>query len=69
VEGIRDAVERGATFVDISVRVADGSLVITVEDDGSERVSPHIALADRFGAAGGKLILEPRRIRGKVPCA
>jgi signal transduction histidine kinase len=68
-EGIRDAVERGASFVDISVTVADGSLVITVEDDGSERVSPHIALADRFGAAGGELILEPRRIRGEVPCA
>jgi signal transduction histidine kinase len=68
-EGIRDAVERGASFVDISVTVADGSLVITVEDDGSERVSPHIALADRFGAAGGELILEPQRVRGEVPCA
>jgi signal transduction histidine kinase len=68
-EGIRDAVARGATFVDISVTVADGSLVITVDDDGSERVSPHIALADRFGAAGGELTLEPQRIRGEVPCA
>jgi signal transduction histidine kinase len=68
-EGIRDAAERRATLVTISVSLADGSLVITVEDDGSERTASHVALADRFGAAGGELILEPRRIRGEVLCA
>ena len=68
-EGIHDAAERRATLVTISVSLADGSLVITVEDDGSERTASHLALADRFGAAGGELILEPRRIRGEVPCA
>jgi signal transduction histidine kinase len=68
-EGIRDAAERRATLVTISVSLGDGSLVITVEDDGSERTASHVALADRFGAAGGELILEPRRIRGEVRCA
>ena len=68
-EGIRDAAERRATLVTISVSLADGSLVITVEDDGSQRTASHVALADRFGAAGGELILEPRRIRGEVRCA
>jgi signal transduction histidine kinase len=68
-EGIHDAAERRATLVTISVSLADGSLVITIEDDGSERTASHVALADRFGAAGGELILEPRRIRGEVLCA
>ena len=67
-EGIRDAAERGASFATVSTRLVDGSLVVTVEDDGRDRTAPLVALEDRFGAVGGVLVLEPRRIRGEVPC-
>ena len=67
-EGIRDAAERGASFATVSTRLVDGSLVVTVEDDGRDRTAPLVALEDRFGAVDGELVLEPRRIRGEVPC-
>ncbi|HET6713344.1 MAG TPA: histidine kinase [Actinomycetota bacterium] len=67
-EGISDAAGRGATHAMISATRAEGRLVITVEDDGAGRTSRLVGLQDRLGAAGGELVLEPRRIRGEVPC-
>jgi signal transduction histidine kinase len=67
--GIGDAADRGASFATVTTTLANGSLVVSIEDDGSERTSPHVALADRLGAVGGELVVEPRALRGEIPCA
>jgi signal transduction histidine kinase len=67
--GIGDALERGATYAAISATLVDGTLVITVEDDGVGRTSRLVALQDRIGSVGGELFEEPRNIRAVIPCA
>ena len=52
------AAQRGATAVTIAATLVEGSVVITVEDDGSDRTSSLTSLADRVGAVGGDLVLE-----------
>jgi len=44
-------------------------LVVTVEDNGTERDSPMVTLADRVGALGGSLFIEPTVCRAEIPCA
>lgn len=68
-EGIQDAAGRGATFVTVATVGDDAGIVVTVEDDGSERASDLVALADRVGAVGGDLQVESTRLRGDIPCA
>ena len=67
--GIRDALERGATYAAISATLVDGTLVITLEDDGVGRTSRLVALEDRIGSVGGDLFEEPRNLRAEIPCA
>jgi 1-deoxy-D-xylulose-5-phosphate synthase len=55
-----------AELVDLA---AGYRLVVTVEDDGSDRHSGPVRLADRVGALGGKLEVEPTRLRAEIPCA
>jgi signal transduction histidine kinase len=67
-EGIDDAVQRDASYVNITI-VLDGQwLVIMVEDDGNRRTSELVQVADRVGALEGKLIVEPTQLRAELPC-
>jgi len=44
-------------------------LVVTVEDNGTERDSPMVTLADRVGALGGRLFIKETVCRAEIPCA
>lgn len=68
-EGIQDAAGRGATLVTVAIDGDDARIAVTVEDDGSERASDLVALADRIGAVGGDLHVDWTRLRGDIPCA
>jgi signal transduction histidine kinase len=68
-EAIADAVSRGASYAAVSVLRHDERLVVKVEDDGSGRTSTMIHLADRVGAVGGRLEVEPTTLRAEIPCA
>jgi signal transduction histidine kinase len=68
-EAIDDAVSRGASYAAVSVFRHDERLVVKVEDDGSGRTSTMIHLADRVGAVGGHLEVEPTTLRAEIPCA
>jgi len=67
-EGIDDAAQRDASHVTIALAPDGEWLVIMVEDDGTERTSKLVQLADRVGALEGRLILEPTRLRVELPC-
>jgi signal transduction histidine kinase len=67
-EGLDDAGHRDASHVTVDI-VQDGEwLMITVEDDGSNRTSKFVEVADRVGAVGGRLSVEPTRLRAELPC-
>jgi signal transduction histidine kinase len=68
-EAVSDASRRNADGAAVTVVHDDGRLVVTVEDDGSDRSSPMVALAERVGALGGTLVVEPTMCRGEIPCA
>jgi signal transduction histidine kinase len=68
-EAIDDAASRGATFATVDAMLDASLLVVTVEDDGSQRGSGMVALEDRVGAVGGDLSLETSRLRVELPCA
>jgi signal transduction histidine kinase len=68
-EAVDDAARRGADHAAVSVVHDDGRLVVTVEDSGCDRTSPMVALADRVGALGGILVVEPTMLRAEIPCA
>jgi signal transduction histidine kinase len=68
-EAIHDAAARGASFVSVSARRAGERLVVTVEDDGAERVAPPTHMADRVGALRGVLDAGPKTLRAELPCA
>jgi signal transduction histidine kinase len=68
-EAIDDAARRGAGYAVVSTPRHDERLVVKVEDDGSERTSTMIHLADRVGAIGGRLEVEPTTLRAEIPCA
>jgi signal transduction histidine kinase len=68
-EALDDAAGRGASHATASV-VRDGErLVVTVEDDGTDRTAAMVQLADRVGALDGQLAIEPTRLRAELPCA
>ena len=69
VEALGDAVARGATSAVVETGREDGFLALVVEDDGSDRRSGLVQVADRIGAVGGTLDLEPTRLRAVIPCA
>ena len=68
-EAIDDAARRGASYAVVGAPVDREFLVVEVEDDGSERTSTMIHLADRVGAIGGRLEIEPTTLRAEIPCA
>jgi len=68
-EAVHDAASRGASFAAVSVSVAGDRLVVTVDDDGRDRVGPLVHVADRIGAFGGSVHAEANNLRAELPCA
>ncbi len=68
-EALEDAASRGATRVSVDAVREDGRLLVTVEDDGTDRTASIEAAADRIGAVGGTLDVQPTRLRANIPCA
>jgi signal transduction histidine kinase len=68
-EALDDAAVREASHATVSVVRTGGWLVVTVEDDGSDRTAELVQLADRVGALDGRLVVEPTRLRAEIPCA
>ena len=68
-EAMAEAGRRSASHATVGVREQDGRLVVTIEDDGAERISALGHLADRVGALGGRLELGPTSLRAEIPCA
>jgi hypothetical protein len=67
-EALDDAAGRDASHATVSVARDGGRLVVTVEDDGTDRTSAMVELADRVGALDGQLTVEPRRLRAELSC-
>ena len=68
-EAVDDAARRGADRAVVTVAPEGGRLVVTVEDNGTDRDAPMIALADRVGALDGSLYLKQTACRAEIPCA
>jgi signal transduction histidine kinase len=67
-EALDDAAGRGASHAAVSAIQDRGRLVVTVEDDGTDRTSAMVQLADRVGALDGRLAVEPTRLQAELPC-
>jgi signal transduction histidine kinase len=67
-EALEDAAGRAASHAVVSVVWDGGRLVVTVDDDGTDRTSTMVQLADRVGALNGQLAVEPTRLRAELPC-
>jgi signal transduction histidine kinase len=65
---IGDAAGRNATFVSVAVARQDAELVVQIRDDGAARTSPLLPIADRVGALGGSLKVQPHSLRAEIPC-
>jgi signal transduction histidine kinase len=68
-EALDDAAGRDASHATVSAVRDGGRLVVTVEDDGTDRAAAMVQLADRVGALEGRLTVEPTRLRAELPCA
>jgi signal transduction histidine kinase len=68
-EALDDAAGRDASHTTVSMVQDSGRLVVTVDDDGTERTATMVQLADRVGALDGGLAVEPTRLRAELPCA
>jgi len=68
-EALDDAAGRDASHTTVSMVQDSGRLVVTVDDDGTERTSSMVQLADWVGALDGGLAVEPTRLRAELPCA
>jgi hypothetical protein len=69
INDLDDAARRDASHATVSVVQDGGRLVVTVDDDGTDRTATMVQLADRVGALDGKLDVKPRRLRAELPCA
>jgi signal transduction histidine kinase len=67
-EAIEDAARRGAGYAAVTAAHRDGRLTVTVTDDGQGRTSSMAEIADRVGALGGILTVEPTRLGVQIPC-
>jgi signal transduction histidine kinase len=67
-EALQDAAGRSATRAVVNTVREDSRLLVTVDDDGSPRTSPMVLVADRVGAVGGTLDVEPTRLQAVIPC-
>jgi signal transduction histidine kinase len=68
-EGLDDAAHRDASHVTVDIVQDGGWLMVMVEDDGIDRTSELVHLADRVGAVEGRLVVGPTRLRAELPCA
>ena len=68
-EAIDEAARRGASYAAVGALRHEQRLVVRLEDDGSARTSEMIHVADRVGALGGRLEIEPTTLRAEIPCA
>ena len=68
-EGLDNAAHRDASHVTVDIVQDGGWLMVMVEDDGSNRTSDLIHLADRVGALDGRLVVEATCLRAALPCA
>jgi signal transduction histidine kinase len=68
-EALQDAAGRDASHAAVSVVRHEERLVVTVDDDGTDRTAAMVQLADRIGALDGRLAVEPTRLRAELPCA
>jgi signal transduction histidine kinase len=68
-EALDDAAGRDASHAAVSATRDGGRLVVTVQDDGTDRSSAMVQLADRVGALDGRLAVEPTRLQAELPCA
>ncbi len=68
-EAVDDAARRGADRAAVTVAHEGGRLVVTVEDNGTVRDAPMVALTDRVGALGGSLSIKETVCRAEIPCA
>jgi signal transduction histidine kinase len=68
-EALQDAAGRDASHTTVSTVRTGGRLMVTVDDDGTDRTTAMVQLADRIGALDGRLAVEPRRLRAELPCA
>ena len=69
VDAVDDAGRRGATYAAVTAVRHEQTLVVEVVDDGAKRTSSLIRLVDRVGAIGGRLQIDPTRLRAEIPCA
>ena len=67
-EAIEDAAGRGTGYAAVTVAHLDGRLTVTVEDDGQCRSASMTEIADRVGALGGILTVEPTWMGVEIPC-
>ena len=67
-EAIGDAARRTATFVSVDVGREGERLIVTTGDDGADRTSTLVHLADRIGALGGSLEVGRTDLRAAIPC-
>ena len=65
---IEDAAGRGAGYAAVTAAHRDGQLTVTVEDDGQGRSASMTEIADRVGALGGILTVEPTWMGVEIPC-
>jgi signal transduction histidine kinase len=69
VEALEDAVGRAADCLEVQMWDDRDTLVVGMDDDGSERRDRIIALDDRVGALGGSVETGARTLRVVIPCA
>ena len=67
-EAIEDAAGRGAGYAAVTVAHRDERLTVTVEDDGQCRSASMTEIANRVGALGGILTVEPTWMGVEIPC-
>ena len=67
-EALDDAAGRGASHAIVSTLQDGRRLAVTVQDDGTDRTSSMVQLADRVGAQDGRLEVGPTRLRAELPC-
>ena len=68
-EAIHDAAARGATVASVGASRSGDLLVVTVEDDGTERETKLVHVADRVGALGGTAEVGGTTLHAELPCA
>ena len=68
-ETITDAAARAATAVHVTIERAGEQLLVAVDDDGREDRTLLEHVADRVGALGGSVDVEPNTLRASIPCA